>query len=59
MEFSDGTQFCPQLQRAAKAWVGHELSKSFEELKKAPFDASLSTPVSSKCMIMQSLLEIS
>ena len=38
-------QLCTQLQRAGSAWATGELVKSFDELKKAPFDAAVSVPV--------------
>eukprot|EP00892_Ulva_mutabilis_P001076 jgi/Ulvmu1/1096/UM106_0012.1 len=37
-------QLCTQLQRAGSAWATGELVKSFDELKKAPFDAAVSVP---------------
>jgi len=39
-------QLCTQLQRAGSSWATGELVKSFDELKKAPFDAAVSVPVS-------------
>lgn len=38
-------QLCTQLQRAGSSWATGELVKSFDELKKAPFDAAVSVPV--------------